>query len=126
MRFDLKGPCPNCPFRSDKRGYLRPARVEEICVGLFDERTFSCHKTVAYSEDDEGPDDEGEDGLHRVLSPGEQMCGGARVFLRKQGRVIQLEQISGRLIPGPVTEPDMSAPVFDTTRQMVQAQEQPQ
>jgi hypothetical protein len=33
MNFDLVRPCGDCPFRSDKRAYLRPERVREILGG---------------------------------------------------------------------------------------------
>lgn len=50
MNFNLKKPCSNCPFRSDKNFPLRKERVIEIVDGIEDGRTFTCHKTLDCEE----------------------------------------------------------------------------
>ena len=52
MNYDLKKPCANCPFRLDPFFYLHPDRVREIAASLRNNGTFSCHKTVDYSDDE--------------------------------------------------------------------------
>lgn len=42
----MKKPCPNCPFRTDVRPFLHPARAKEIATA----EHFVCHKTTAYDE----------------------------------------------------------------------------
>lgn len=40
MRFDLIRPCPNCPFRSDRKFWLR--RAAEIADAIFrQDETFT-------------------------------------------------------------------------------------
>lgn len=53
MKFDLKRPCKDCPFRSDIPGYLTKARAREIIDGITrGQATFSCHKTNDFSDGD--------------------------------------------------------------------------
>ena len=48
--YKLKGPCDQCPFRSDGKGvrHLRPGRL----LDLKEVSDFSCHKTVKYDSAD--------------------------------------------------------------------------
>lgn len=46
MRFNLKRPCENCPFKSDV-GFLCRSRADEILSAvLYEGKTFTCHKTL--------------------------------------------------------------------------------
>jgi hypothetical protein len=47
MKFNLKKPCSNCPFRKDIFAvWLGENRVREITNGLANDGTFACHKTT--------------------------------------------------------------------------------
>lgn len=113
MKFDLKSPCRNCPFRSDVPFYLHPDRVIEITDGLFKQnQTFACHKTVDY--DDEG------DGRHSTNSDKEQHCAGALIMMEKQRAtndnfMLRLAQSFGLY---DVTQLKLDAPVYDTPKDM--------
>ena len=57
MKYDMKRPCPKCPFRRGGPMRLRRGRVVEIAA-LFDGEhgtqggTFPCHETLDYDTDD--------------------------------------------------------------------------
>ncbi|MGH2941089.1 MAG: DUF6283 family protein [Solirubrobacterales bacterium] len=89
MRFDLRRPCPNCPFRKDcQPGWLGEARAEEIAGALLDGNpgaTFACHRTVEH-------DDEGE----HVRHEDEQMCAGAMILVDSVGAPNQMLQVAER------------------------------
>lgn len=93
MRFDLKRPCDNCPFRR-KGGvrYLAPRRVAEITHAMLDSQgsTFACHKTTVESEDDEGMS-------RRETTSNSQHCAGALIFAEKNGNANQAMRIAERL-----------------------------
>lgn len=52
MRFDLKRPCKACPFRTDRPGYLDPARAAEIVTNLLEDdySWFGCHESTVADE----------------------------------------------------------------------------
>ena len=113
MKFDLKKPCADCPFRSDIAGYLTEGRAEEI-VEIISERdgTFSCHKTNTYDEES------GE----MVETAKSQHCAGALIFLEKHDNPSQLMRIAERLGLYDRRKLDMSAPVFDEADDFIGAQ----
>lgn len=81
MKFDLTGPCKDCPFRKDKAtsfGWLGAPRAAQIAEVLND-NMFPCHKTVNHDcEDDEGeysPDSQAK----------EQFCFGALTMINNEG-----------------------------------------
>jgi hypothetical protein len=116
MKFDLKRPCPACPFRSDVTPYIRAARVKEIERGLVREQgTFACHKTVDYENEDE--DGEAE----HCPSEGEQHCAGALILLERIGRPNQMMRIAERLGMYDAGALDIEAPVYGSFRAMYQA-----
>jgi len=89
MKFDLRKPCDDCPFRRVGGVQLTRGRVREIArlVTSNPGATFACHKTTV--DDDETGD--------RVETPESQHCAGALVFAHRQGRYPQLVRIAGRL-----------------------------
>lgn len=44
----MKKPCANCPFRSDVKPFLHPARAVEIANA----DSFVCHKTLGPADDE--------------------------------------------------------------------------
>lgn len=110
MRFNLRKPCDNCPFRSDKPFYgLGPERVREIaeCDG-----TFPCHKTT---------DLDTEDGEARVL-PTSSHCAGFLIFRERLEQPSQMMRIAERLGLYDRHKLDMTAPVYDSVEAMVDGQ----
>lgn len=94
FKFDLKRPCPECPFRSDKEFYLRPGRRAQIWEDLTrNDKTFTCHLTL-----------EAKDRSH---------CAGALIAMEKAGKtswnfLLRLAMEAGIYNP---SEMDMNAPV---------------
>lgn len=106
MRFDLRRPCPKCPFRKDcLPEWLGERRAEEIAESLLGRpgATFPCHETTQH--DDEGDHVQRED---------EQHCAGALLLVEADGAPNQMLQIAERLgIRDPdLLDPDAAALVF--------------
>lgn len=116
MKFDLKRPCAHCPFRCDIRPFLTAERVEGIEESLV-RSTFACHETTEYVEDDEGGGD-------LAATADSQHCAGALILMEKEGRPSQMMRIAERLGMYDHTNLDMTAPVFNTFEDMINAQEQ--
>jgi hypothetical protein len=98
MRFNLRRPCENCPFRSDIAGYLDPRRAIEIANAL-ERKTFACHKTT------------GADGRRRRARVDQEHCAGAILSQLKsgvQGDMVQLAERMGLL---DLDKLDRAAPV---------------
>ena len=57
MKFNLKKPCKNCPFRKDsEKSWLGKKRAEGIAETITSGKgTFSCHKTTGVVEGVEVP-----------------------------------------------------------------------
>ena len=122
MRYDLKTPCKNCPFRSDDTGirFRCRSRAEEIEELAYREG-FPCHLSAEFVDDDETPD--GESGGYY---PGEntQHCIGYIIM--------QLAEAMGAW-PGIDNDEDLyeklaeqvdySAPVFGSTEDFLAANE---
>lgn len=102
MKFDLIKPCKECPFRTDRPGYLRPQRVDEITDALMAGETFQCHKTI----------DKGEP----------QHCAGATIFLEANEAPNQMMRIAERLGLYDHTKLDMDSPVFTDADEMIDHQ----
>lgn len=114
--YGLTKPCDNCPFRNDIPAFLTKGRVREIERAL-DRGEFECHKTT-FSTGGEFD----EDG-HYNRSGKEAHCAGALILLEKLERPSQMMRISERLGMYDRTKLDMDAPVFDTFKEMIAAQE---
>lgn len=79
MKFDLKTPCKNCPFRTDATAIRfacreRAEEIEEIAY----RNGFPCHLSADHVEDDEG-----EGGY--VFGDGTQHCAGALIMHSRDG-----------------------------------------
>lgn len=108
MNYDLKKPCPHCPFRTDIRPFITPERAEDICQSLLSGRDFPCHKTT-------GEDDEGE----TTVESDSKMCAGAMIMLEHMKRPTQMMRISERLGHYDYSKLDMEAPVYKDTDEMI-------
>lgn len=108
MKFNLKRPCSNCPFRKKGAIDLRPGRVEGIIKNLDnDYNTFPCHKTL---------DGEETEGAY-TYTGNESACIGAIAYklkydgqlsvmtriavLRKEIRLATIEEVYPLLIDPP-------------------------
>ena len=111
MKFQLRKPCSNCPFRSDAaRLPLREARAQDLADGL-DRSTFTCHKTAVYdAESDE-----------MVEGPNAQHCAGALIMLEHEGSPSQAMRIAERLRIYDRRVLDMESPVFRSRDEFVEA-----
>lgn len=116
MRFALKKPCDTCPFRRDVPGYLHPLRAQEIAEGmLVADEMFTCHKTLRFSDDEEGEE--------TIPHAGEQACAGALLFCLARRRLPQLARIAARLKMFDPALIQGEALVFQTTREFVRHME---
>jgi hypothetical protein len=89
VKFNLKTPCAECPFRRDVHPYLTKGRAEEIASAvLHEDRTFACHKTVYPANK----------GHRRVRPEGHSMCVGAILLIEAAAPFgNQMLQIAERL-----------------------------
>lgn len=92
MKWDLLKPCSNCPFLKKGGIALMPGRVREIGGLMLESQggTFSCHKTVDRSGDD-------DEGRPRLPGPNERHCAGALIFAEKNENATQMMRIAERL-----------------------------
>jgi len=125
LKFDLRRPCGNCPFRHDIRPFLTVARATEIVEALAPARpgggqTFTCHKTTVNADDD---DEDG--GGRRVDGPNAQHCAGALIMLEKAELLMdnQMLRIAMRLGLFDPTILDLNSPVFGDPEDFIDAQE---
>lgn len=82
MKFDLKRPCKDCPFRKDVVGYLTRGRAREILYAIMrQDQTFTCHKTIS------GERLQDEQGTDVGYDPGDQdqHCAGALIMEKRAG-----------------------------------------
>lgn len=112
MNLDMTQPCVNCPFRRDVRGYLTRARAHEIAAALLSDASFTCHKTIATEEDDEGE-------CFTVETPDSQHCAGALIFLEAQERPNQMMRWMERIGCYDRSKLNMAAPVFTTAHDFI-------
>lgn len=105
MKFDLKRPCPHCPFRKDIPGFLRRERASGIARDIANGSTFACHETTVPDEWDEG---------ELVADENSQFCAGALLVMEKSELPNQIVRISERLGVYDPARLDMAAPVHDS------------
>jgi hypothetical protein len=120
VRFTMRTPCDNCPFRRKGGIRVHPERAREIAEMMLDEGAggmFPCHKSVDYDRAE--IDDEGDG--YRVGRSGEVHCAGALVFAERQGFQTQAMQIAERLGMYDPDGLDAAADVFTSAEAMVDA-----
>lgn len=115
MKFNLKKPCKDCPFRNDKehqKGWLGGDRAAEIYDALVSGDVFPCHKTHDYSENDGG------EFAHQT---DHQFCAGALIMLEKTGDAMRSQaiRIAVRLRLYTPSEMDMNSPVFSSSTDFI-------
>jgi hypothetical protein len=113
VKYDLHKPCNGCPFlKVGGAKHLGKKRAREIAMAMASSQgaTFSCHKTVDYS-DDEPLDTEGT-----------QHCAGALLFMEKVNPAgTQIVRIMERLGAYDRRQYSGADPVFDSVKEMVAA-----
>jgi hypothetical protein len=109
MKFDLRKPCNNCPFRTDIVFTLAQARVEQIVHAITElDQTFACHKHL--KNDDDG---------FNIPHKNDQHCAGAMILLERIHRPNQMMRIAERVGLYDRHKLDMSAPVFGSADEMI-------
>ncbi len=124
MRFDLKTPCKNCPFRSDETRirFSCRERAEEIEESAY-RNGFPCHLS-AHDTTEDNPDD--ENGGY-VATENSQHCIG---FI-----IMQIKETGGgspwpgirndeELLERLEAQVDMRAPVFESAEDFFKANKQ--
>lgn len=115
MKFDLKAPCPKCPFRTDVVPFLSAARAREIVAGITDgDATFSCHAHNEFDEDEQG---------ECVVIEGDraQHCAGALIMLERMEQPNQMMRIAERIRLYDRTRLKMDSPVYADGAAMIAA-----
>jgi hypothetical protein len=103
MKFDLKRPCPKCPFRTDcLPEWLGAERAAEIAQSItIHQGTFACHETTEAGGADRGK---------------EQHCAGALIMLEHMGEPPpQNVRVAARLGMCDLDNLDLEAPVFTSS-----------
>lgn len=122
MRFDLKRPCKNCPFRSDETGirFACRERAEDIEESAY-RSGFPCHLSADLIED--SPLDE-MNGY--VFGEETQYCAGHIIFELKSGMGLPWPGIDNddELADRLSAQVDFDAPVFETVEDFVNASEE--
>lgn len=105
MNFNLKKPCADCPFRTDKphqKGWLGRERAQEIADAITQlDGTFTCHKTLQQPQ---------------AL---QQHCAGAMIMLEHLEQPNQMMRIAERLGLYDHTQLNMTAPTHSTVEDFV-------
>lgn len=112
MKFHLKKPCKDCPFRKDKahqKGWLGETKATKIYENLLDGGLFPCHKTHDYSQDSH--DEQGK----FIHQQDHQFCAGALILLENEQNTAQSQalRMAMRLSLYDPDDLDLQSPVFD-------------
>ncbi len=119
MHFNLKRPCPKCPFRRDVTPYITHSRAVEIITAITTgDQTFMCHQTTRQDFDDDGDDD---DERQYVPNGQEEHCAGALVMLEAIDRPNQMMRIAERIRLYDRRKLDIQSPVYDSFAAMKRA-----
>lgn len=122
MKFDLKTPCKNCPFRSDATAirFACRERAEEIEESAY-RNGFPCHLSADFIDDDETQD--GESGGY-IAGENTQHCVGYIILqINDSGGgspwpgIDNDEELLGHL----ESRVDFAAPVFETIEEYLAA-----
>lgn len=120
MRYDLKTPCKNCPFRTDKTAirFSCRERAEEIENQAY-RNGFPCHLSAELDEEDE------DGGFEAVENS--QHCVGYIIMALKDGYDTGWPGIDNDddLAEKLAQKVDFTAPVFENTEAFLKANEQP-
>jgi len=119
MKFDLKTPCKNCPFRSDATAirFYNRARAEEIELSAY-RNGFPCHLSAEHIDEDEAPDGVGGYGFDGDGTT--QHCAGALLLYLRHGSgnvpfehlpEDEQDKIAGRM--------DYDAPVYENEQEFL-------
>ncbi len=120
MKYDLKKPCKNCPFRSDDTRivFKDKERAAEIAEHAY-RNGFPCHLSADFDEGDE----EGK-GAGYVAGRNSQHCAGAIIMFIKEGcyetgwpGIGNNERLYDKL----AAQMDMDSPVFDSEEDFIKA-----
>ena len=121
MRYDLKTPCKNCPFRCDAtrivfRGRERAEEIEEQAY----RRGFPCHLSAEVVEDEDTPD--GESGGYYAAEE-TQHCIGYIIMKLNEGMDTEWPGVDNDsdLIERLAQQVNLAAPVFACTEEFVAA-----
>ncbi len=115
MRYNLKRPCKECPFRTDCGGYLSKSRAKEIGEALVHGgKTFACHKTTVPIDNENSETD-------MTTTLDSQHCAGALIMMEKMGVAPQNQmiRIAERLGFYNHEELDMESPIVADLRALV-------
>lgn len=97
MKFDLKTPCPDCPFvkGSSTNRTLDPERIQGIVHDIKHDATFTCHKTLEQPVEVQ------------------QHCAGALIFLENGEHPNNMLRIAERLGLYDYTKLNRNADIID-------------
>lgn len=113
MKFNLRKPCANCPFRNDRKFHLGRGRAAEIAHETSKEdRSFTCHKTLGHDEEEDS-----------VTTPRSEHCAGVLIILEKEDNPNQAMRIAERLGMYDRHKLEMDSPVYSSMKEFVKAQE---
>lgn len=119
MKYDLKRPCADCPFRTDIKPFLMRERAENIVNEImFGTGNFPCHKTIDY--ENSGEDFQSAKGVNGKEL---QMCAGAMIICEHSGNWGQMLRISMRLGMFDPDKLDMGSPVFECPEDFLESQD---
>lgn len=120
MKWDLRTPCKNCPFRSDETRikFFCRERAEEIAESAY-RHGFPCHKSGELVEDEDTWD--GESGGY-VFGENTQHCAGAiLMFLRDGWGNVPFQWLDEDEQDRATARLDYDAPVFESEEAFIEA-----
>lgn len=112
MKFALRNPCKDCPFRSDReypffgRDQRGEARARELAASFTDNHLFPCHKTADWVEDGEREE------VVQQRTEKTSACAGMVIMAEQDDRHSNILRIAGRLGFYDPTVMNMDAPVY--------------
>jgi hypothetical protein len=107
VKFDLKTPCKNCPFRTDATAirFSCRERAEEIEESAY-RHGFPCHLSAELNEDD-------ENGGYEFGANTQHCAGALLMYLKGDDQNIPFERLSSRRQDEIAGRMDFDAPVFE-------------
>lgn len=109
MKFDLKRPCKNCPFKTDKTAirFSGRERAEEIAESAY-RNGFPCHLSAHDTSEDD------EDGGY-VFAENTQHCAGAMIMFLGNGNGgnVPFQLLSNEEQSKIENQMDYKAPVYE-------------